>query len=533
MEYFDLLVEHHPEQATALSIHARDQDLDDRTAPAVARRLARRAELLASLRARFADETVLSATSRTDLNLLVHTLAAELAWEREVRPAERKPDFYTEPLESLFLMTARSYAPAAQRAKDVLARMEKLPQTLAAARANLKNPPRVWTQVGIEKAASAGPFFDQVKTFLDGALPAEKRRTEAAVRAAKEAHDAYKNYLERDLLPHSTSDFAVGRDLFDFLLREAHFLEEDSEALRAMGQRVVARTQQQMTEVARKIDPAASGWPEVVAALKRKHPKANDVLPAYRREVARARAFLVAKDVVPFPPGDELEVVETPPFLRSTTSASYEMPAPFEAGGKGMFFVTPVEKSWSAERQEEWLRENDWGDIVDTAVHEAYPGHHLQLSWSRRHPSLIRKLVDSSIFAEGWALYGEELMAELGYYDDEKRLMQLEWLLVRAARVVIDVGLHTRGMSVDEAVRMLTDEVHLEKSLAVNEVKRYTMNPTQPLSYVVGREAIFKLRAELQRREGASFSLKRFHTELLSRGTIPPGLIARELLGGS
>jgi uncharacterized protein (DUF885 family) len=185
-----------------------------------------------------------------------------------------------------------------------------------------------------------------------------------------------------------------------------------------------------------------------------------------------------------------------------------------------------------AEKQEEALRENDHGDMVDTAVHEAYPGHHLQLSFARRHSSLIRRVAGASIFAEGWGLYSEELMAELGYYDDEERLMQLDWALVRAVRVVVDVGLHTKGMTFEQAVAMLTDVAHLGPDLATGEVKRYTLEPTQPLSYMVGREMIFRLRERYRARTekaGASFSLKRFHADLLSHGTIPPGLIEREM----
>jgi uncharacterized protein (DUF885 family) len=191
--------------------------------------------------------------------------------------------------------------------------------------------------------------------------------------------------------------------------------------------------------------------------------------------------------------------------------------------------VTPVDPSLSPEQQEEVLRENDYADQIDTVVHETYPGHHLQQSFARLHPSLIRKMTDSAIFAEGWGLYAEELMAELGYYTDEQRLMQLEWTLVRAARIILDIGLHTQGMSVDEAIAFLTDRVHLEHELAVSEVKRYTLGPTQPLSYLVGREMIFKMRERYKARDPAAFTLKKFHSELLSHGSIAPGLIAREM----
>ncbi len=528
--YLDLLVELYPERATEMGIHTRDAELNDRSAAGFAHQMDREKEMLAALRARFA-ETPKSKAARTDLAILTHALSVSIAVKREERTIERRPDVYAAPLSSIFLMMARPFAPAAERATNVLARMEKLPAVLAAAKANLKNPPKVWTQVGIDRAAGAASFFDEVKPFLLTSLPQEKPRIEATLKLVRDAFADYKSFLEKDVLPRSNGDYAAGKDLFNYLLRENYFLDDDADTIRELGLRMLAQTQTQMTEVAKRIDPKAKGWPDVVAQVKKHHPKAPELLGAYRKEVARAREFLVQKDAVSFPPGDDLDVLETPPFLRSTIQAAYDQPPPFDEGTKGFFFVTPVDKSWNATRQEEWLRENDWGDIVDTAVHEAYPGHHLQLSWARRHPSLIRKITEADIFSEGWALYSEELMAELGYYDDEKRLMQLEWTLVRAARIVIDVGLHTRGMSIDDAVKILTDEVHLEKQLAVNEVKRYSFSPTQPLAYLTGREMIFKMREEYKKREGDRFTLKRFHTEVLSRGTIAPGLIAREMFG--
>src|SRR4029077_1638489 len=155
---------------------------------------------------------------------------------------------------------------------------------------------------------------------------------------------------------------------------------------------------------------------------------------------------------------------------------------------------TPVDRALPRDKQEAMLRENDHGSAVDTVVHETYPGHHLQQSFARRHPSVMRKATDAAIFSEGWGLYAEELMAELGYYTDEERLLQLEWTLVRAARIVIDVGFHVSDIAYDQALKMLTDELHLERQLALSEVKRYTMSPTQPLAYLTGRQMIFKMR---------------------------------------
>ncbi|MBX3200332.1 MAG: DUF885 domain-containing protein [Labilithrix sp.] len=530
-DYLALFASIHPEEATALGLHDNDAELDDRSIAGHDAGTDRQEALLRSLEERFADPKA-SPSARTDLALLLGALRCDIQRKRVQRPLQRKPDVYVEPLNAIFQMTAREYAPAAERAQNVIARLEKIPAVVEQAKANVLNPPRVWTEIAIDRASSAKPFLAQQRPFLASALPAETARIDAALAAATRAYEDYGRFLQKTVLPRSNGGFSAGRELFELLLKQDYFLEEGADELLAMGKKLFAETNAQMLEVARRIDPSAKDWPEVTARLKAKHPPAGELLGAYRREVARARAFLVEKDVVAFPPDDDLEVVDTPAFMRSTITAAYDQPPPFDARtSKGFFFVTPVDEKLSKRKQEEMLRENDWGDIVDTSVHEAYPGHHLQLSFARRNPSRIRRAFDRAIFSEGWALYSEELMAELGYYDDAERLIQLEWSLVRAARIVLDVGLHVGDMTFEQAVKVLTDEVHLERSLALSEVKRYTESPTQPSAYMVGRQKIFELRERARRQGGASFSLKAFHTDLLSRGTVPPSLLAREMFG--
>jgi uncharacterized protein (DUF885 family) len=526
--YLDLYAELHPETATSMGLHTRDSDLDDRSRDGIAKRVAREAAMLAELQARF-GQVVASPSAKVDLALLESALSVEIRTEHDLRPEERQPDWYAAPLNTLFLMKAREYAPAKERATASLARIEKLPSQLLLAEAQLTTPPRVWTLVGIERAKAAPAFFEDEREFLDRELVDRKAGADAAIERAKAAFVRYATFLEQTILPRSNGDYAAGADLFGWLLRENYFIRDTPDQLMELGNRLIAKTNAEMTAVAKRIDPNATSWPEVASKLKAKHPTAADLLPTYKSEVARAKQFLVEKRAVPFPPDDSLAVMDTPPYERTTIIAEYEPPAPFGVSTKGIFFVTPVDPAASDTVKEEMLRENDSGDIVDTVVHEAYPGHHLQESFAFRHPSIIRRADQTSLFAEGWGLYAEELMSELGYYTDEQRLMQLEWTLVRAVRIVIDVGLHTRGMSFEEGVRQLTDIAHLERTLAESEVKRYTLSPTQPLSYLVGREMIFRMREKYKAREGDKFTLARFHADLLSHGTIPPGLIAREM----
>lgn len=540
-ELLELVVRYDPEEASSLGRHDHDDLLTDRSVAGIEARNDAFARLLAKVE-RASTNLEPTPAGRTDLELLRARIRLELLWDAAMRPATRQPDFYTSAMSAIFDMTAREYAPKEERARKALARIDKIPAMVDEGIKNLRSsendkaepaarPPRVWVEIGIARARSAKVFFAEQRPFLEDALPQEKAATGRTLARATAAYAHFADVLEKKVLPLATGDFAVGKKPFEELLKANYGLSRSTDDLVALGKRVFDDTEVKLAEGAKKVDPASKSWPEVVAVLKRKHPTAQALVPAYRTEVARARKFLVEKDVVTFPPGDELTVMETPVFLRSTLTAAYDQPPPFDKNTRGIFFVTPVDASLPKDKQEEMLRENDFGDIVDTAVHEAYPGHHLQLSLARRHPSTIRLLAHASIFSEGWALYSEELMSELGYYTPEERMLQLEWALVRAARILIDVGLHTRTMSFDEAVKLLTDRVHLERTLALSEVRRYSESPTQPLSYMVGREMLFELRTRYAAREGARYTLKRFHDEVLSHGTISPALVAQEMLG--
>lgn len=527
--YLALVEAASPETATSLGHHERDHLLDDRSPAAEADRLGRSRELLRDVVAQ--QSNARGPEDATDLAVLRAELEVDLARTAWERPLARRPDLYASPMNAVFAMLARDYAPAATRASQALARMNAVPAVIAHAKRNLTpaDIPPAWVTVSIDMAKSARGFFAAQEPTLRAALPGRDADVRAAVLLATESYDDYARFLERDVAPRAKGDFAIGRAAFEQLYRASYHLDRDPDELRAIGAKVLADTKAELARLAKKLDPKAEGFLPVLAALKKKHPTEAELLPTYRREVARVRKFLVDRRVVPFPEGDDCEVIETPVFLRSTLTAAYDQAPPFDPVTKGFFFVSPVDPKASAAEREATLSEHDFGDVVDTAVHEVYPGHHLQLSFARRHPSLVRKITGPSIFAEGWALYSEELLAELGYYTDEERMMQLSWTLVRAARVVIDIDLHTRGMSAEQAVAMLVREVGLGEALAKNEVARYVMTPTQPMSYLLGRQEILAMREKARARDGASFSLLRFHEDLLKRGTVAPALMAREM----
>jgi uncharacterized protein (DUF885 family) len=321
----------------------------------------------------------------------------------------------------------------------------------------------------------------------------------------------------------------LGSKLFDFLLKTHHQLPYNADDLLNIGQKLIKQTQEEMQKLSTSIDPTKS-WFEIIAQMKKSHPPKDKLLEFYTKEMNRARDFVKNKDLVTIPVGENLSVMETPPFQRNVVPyGAYLSPAPFEEKQEGFFWVTPINESLPSEQQEEQLEGHNTFGAVLTALHEAYPGHHLQLVHSNRVNSKVRRQFGTSLFAEGWALYCEEMMYEQGFYTDPKtRLHQLKDQLWRACRVVIDVSLHTGKMSFDQAVDMLVNVAKLEKTNAIAEVKRYTQTPTQPMTYCLGKMEILQLREDIKKRE--QFNLKEFHNQLLSFGTIPVRMVRKRML---
>ncbi len=527
------LWQRHPVTATFMGIHEYDHRLDDITPEAHEADLAAMRSDLDCLRAIPAAE--LSDLERTDQRILTSTLETLIRRLEELRPLNRVPqEVFDIALAGPFLLLIREFAPLEERMASVLARAEAVPGLLDVAKDNLRageNIPAVWVDVAEEQADGGVEFWEDMAPAFAEQVPPLREKVLAASGRAREAFGEYIRFLQEELRPRADGDFAVGRDLFDFLLQTHHMLPYDADDLHECGTGLIADTQQQMERLAEQIEPGAP-WHEIVKRLKQDHPPADGVLEAYRTEMSRARDFVREQDLVSIPPGEELEVVETPPFERATIPyAAYVMPAPFEEQQKGFFWVTPVDESAPAEKREQQLKDHCLWGLPVVALHEGYPGHHLQLCHSNRVDSLVRKQFGTSVFAEGWALYCEEMMYEAGFYTDTcMRLFQLKDTLWRACRVVIDVGLHTRGMSFDEAVDMLVDTARLERTNAVKEVQRYTSSPTQPMSYAMGKREILQLREDYERAKGSGFELKAFHDELLGFGTIPVALVREHML---
>lgn len=528
----DSLFEASPFFATQMGIHQYDHLLDryDAEARAARRSLAR--DSLKELKAY--ENASLTQTEQIDLAVLQGVLQVQLRYETDLKMLDRNATIYVDRLlEALYTMVVREYAPPEERATALLERLRGVPAYVQTASQNLKSGydiPAVWTEIAIESLDGADLFFKEtLQPFAKKTAKGNEEFLDAA-EGARRTLLRFKAFLRDEILPRCDGSFAVGRDMFEFLLEKEHGLSLRVKDLLAIGEEAVATTRAEIARTAAEIAPGKA-VEKLLADAKKHHPALEKLTQTYKKEMERARDFVVKKDLLTVPDGEKLVVTETPPFARGVCPyAAYMPPAPFDDDQTGLFWVTPVQKGASAEKRQEQLEGHSLASIPVTAIHEAYPGHHLQLLHSNRASSKVRKVFGTSTFWEGWALYCEELMFDEGFYSDPKvRLMQLKDQLWRAHRVLIDLKLHLQQMSMEEAVDVLVDGAWLERANAIAEVKRYTLTPTQPMSYLVGKREILALRDDYKHQRGERFKLKEFHDKLLSFGSIPLPL-AREAM---
>jgi uncharacterized protein (DUF885 family) len=535
---FDQLVQRHlldrarssPEWATSAGLHTMDSRLDDRSAEGARRDSVRAAAERAALAA--IDTTRLDERRRIDWLLLDAALATALH-DAGNRSWQRRPGRYV-PFGAVYSLAVGTTPKPRTRMAALTRRLEQWPAALALGRAQIvpSRTPPLWVDLDVASARGIARYLRDELPGVVARSGGDTVRFGRARDAALRALESYTSWMADTLRSQATGDWSYGREAYDWRLRHSKLLDTDAAALIAYGHAVFDSTVTQLTELAREIDPSRS-WRQIADSGKGIHPPADSVFAAYSREAARAREFIVDRKLFTVPPGERLEMVLTPPNLRQTYAyGGYSAPAPFEKTQVGRFFVTPVDPEGSREDTLSKLRGHNYGWITVVALHEGYPGHHLQNVRAARQPSTLRKVYGSEVFGEGWGLYAEELMYRSGFYPTPlARLTQLRMRLWRAARVIIDPSIHTGRMSFDDAVRFFVDSVGLERADATAEVNRYTTWPTQAISYIVGMREIEALRDEVQARQGASFDLARFHDVLLDQGSLPPVLMRRAVLG--
>jgi uncharacterized protein (DUF885 family) len=531
--FFDeVLFRYDPAQATAQGFHQYDGQLPSRSRAEIEGQVAALKKWEAEVH-NF-DERGLSAFMAADRQLLLSEIQSLRFNLETLRFWEKDPDVYSSgATNAIFVIMSRKFAPPSERLKSLLARERLIPRSLLSARQNLTNPPRVYTEIALQQLPGMVGFFQKdvpeaFRGVTDAALKAEFRK---ANQTTIDALRSYQAWLMSDLLPRSHGEFRIGAENYRKKLLYDEMVDTPLDRLLEIGYQDLKRNQAEFRRVARQID--AKRTPEqILTELERDHPPAEKLLAAFQMALGGLRSFIETRHIVTIPSPVPPTVEETPPFMRALTTASMDTPGAYEKVAKEAFFnVTLPEAQWSASQVEEYLEDFNRGTIISTAVHEAYPGHYTQFLWLENLPTKVRKILGCSSNAEGWAHYSEQMMLEEGYGNGDLRLRlgQLQDALLRDARYIVGIQMHTGQMTVDQATDFFVKEGYQPRPIAEKETKRGTSDPTY-LVYTLGKLEILKLRDDYKNKKGAQFSLAEFHDSFLKQGTAPLKLVRRALL---
>ena len=452
-----------------------------------------------------------------------------------IRPWEKNPDSYSSGVTaSIFAVISRSFAPPAERLRSVIARERLIPAVFADARRNLSNPPRIYTEIALEQLPGIARFFrsDVPAPFTgvaDAALKADFGKSNAAVLDALKDYEAW---LRAGMLPQSRGDFRIGAGFYRQKLLYDEMVDTPLERLLEIGYQDLRRNQEEFRRVAAEIDSRRSPQ-QILQELERDHPEPGQLLATFRGVLGGMRDFIERQHIVTIPSPVLPIVQETPPFMRALTFASMDTPGAFETVAKEAFFnITLPESGWPRQRVEEHMAAFHRGTVVSTAIHEAYPGHYVQFLWAQTLSSKVRRLLGAGSNVEGWAHYCEQMMLDAGYGGGDRmlRLGQLQDALLRDARYIVGISMHTGRMTFEQGVGFFVREGYQTRANAERETKRGTGDPTY-LVYTLGKLEILKLRDDYRRMKGPAFSLQDFHDRFMKQG-FPPVRVARKALLG-
>jgi uncharacterized protein (DUF885 family) len=521
---------YNPTSATSAGIHKYDDKLEDYSKKGVDARVA----MLKKFEAEFAK-----LPADADRDLVFNNIRAALLDLETIRSWEKNPDLYSSGISgSAFTIMSRTFAPPDARMKSLIARERQMPQVLKDARANLRNPPKIYTEIAIEQLPGIVSFFENdvplaFKQVTDAKLLADFLETNAAVIAALKD---YEKFLHTQMLPKSNGDFRLGAENYAKKLAYEEMVDIPLDRLLQIGYDDLHANQKRFREIAATLDPKKTPQ-DVLTDLEKDHPAPGKLLDAFRAQIVTLRDFIVANKIITIPSPVLPILEETPPFERALTFASMDTPGPYETVAKEAFFnVTLAEKDWKPERVEDFMRGFNRGTILSTAIHEAYPGHYVQFLWMQRVNSRVRKLIGANSNAEGWAHYCEQMILDEGFSTDpasdqaKMRLGQLQDALLRDARYVVGIEMHTGKRTMEQGIEFFEKEGFQTHEVADRETKRGTSDPTY-LYYTLGKLQILKLREDYRKMKSGQYSLQEFHDAFMQQGFPPIKIVRRALLG--
>jgi uncharacterized protein (DUF885 family) len=542
-DYIEEYLRANPEDATELGDHRFDSQLTDYSPGARAKELATLKEVRDKLGA--IDGSQLTGANNIDFRILKENIDYQIFRAEELKEPEWNPLVYVQSLaNSLYLLVARDFAPAEQRIPNLRQRMEGIPRVIAQAKANLQHPPRVHTETAIEQTQGAINLVHEGLASLLDRAPQMKKELAPLQEKTAAALDDYKKWLQSDLLPRSDGNFRLGAEKFRKKLRFAVASDLSMEEIMKRAQADLKQTQTAIYETAlplyKKYFPntdsaTLSDKHKVTAAvldkLAEQHPDDATVVGYAKEVVSEATNFVRSHNLVTIP-DTPLDVIAMPEFKRGVAIAYCDSPGPLDKTGKTFFAVAPTPKDWSKERKESFFREYNNYEIRDLTVHEAMPGHYLQLAHANEFnaPTLVRAIFRSGTFIEGWAVYCEQMMAKQGYGGPEVKMQQLKMQLRAIANAILDQSIHAGNMTEKEAMDLMMKETFQQEGEAVAKWKRARLTSAQLSTYFVGATEHLDLRAAEQKKLGKDFDLRKYNDQVISYGS-PPVKYVRELMG--
>ena len=533
-----------PERATELGDHRFDGELTDYSTEKRAQLLTAAKDLREKLSG-FSDLAELTGPNKIDIRILRDAVDNEIFELEELREAEWNPLVYMQSLANgLYVIVARDFDTPEKRIANLRKRMEAIPRVIEQAKGNLQHSPRVHTETAIEQTQGAislvreglGPLLDKMPQMMKDLAPLQEKTAKAL--------DDYKSWLQRDLLPRSDGDFRIGADKFRKKLRFALASDLSMEDVLKRAQEDLAHTQTAIYETAlplyKKYFPSAAKaaladkkkvTTAVLDKLAEQHPDDNTIVGYCQKVMSEATDFAKQHNLVRVP-DVPIDIIVMPEFKRGQSVAYCDSPGPLEKSGKTFFAVAPTPNDWDKKRKDSFFREYNNYMIRDLTVHEAMPGHYLQLAHANefKAPTLVRAIFQSGTFVEGWAVYTEQLMAEAGYGGPEVKMQQLKMRLRVDCNAIIDQSIHAGNTSEQQALDLMMKEGFQTEGEAVGKWKRARLSSAQLSTYFVGAAEHLDLRDKAKARDGAAFDLKKYNDTVISFGS-PPVKYVREQMG--
>jgi uncharacterized protein (DUF885 family) len=534
--YLDTENRHRPSDATRLGDHRFDHLLDDLSPAARAAADERTKETLAAL-AKEIDYARLSRAGQIDFEILRHSLQFGIWQAEQLRRYETDPRLYNEVVsDSVFSMLTQSTLPKARNIENATARITLIPRVIAAAKESLKNPPKVFVETAIKQNRGAIAFYETGILDITGERPGSALH--GACRKILPSLRDYQEFLEKELLPRATGDWRLGKEKFAEKFRFELNAGVTPEQVYADAEAEGERVEREMVVISRQLwhkhFPGKALPPDdavgrrhlvaaVVAEVSKDHGKVEELVSDARKTVDRIRRFIADNDILRLPEPDRCQVIEMPEFQRGFSVAYLNPAPPLDTAAASHYAVSPPPRDWDNRRVQTFLQEYNRQMLQILTIHEAYPGHYVQLEYGNRHPSQIRRVLSSGVFAEGWAVYTEQMMLDQGYGggDLALRLNQLKFYLRAVINAILDHRMHCANMTDDEAMELLTRRGFQSEAEAVGKIIRAKLSSCQLSTYFAGRMAFYRLRQKIQREQGDAFSLGRFHEAVLDHGTLP------------